>query len=114
MPMSAFHPLLYPPAFPANRYALLADRLKRLLSTRSDVIFIQSEAILALAAAAASLASPGMTAVNVVTSPYGTYFGTWLRRGGAVVHDVVGQAGRPITEDAVRAALLSLPVVDLV
>ncbi len=75
---------------------------------------MQAEAILALEAVASSLARPAMTAVNIVTSPYGTYFGTWLRRGGATVHDVVAESGKPITADAVRAALRPLPVVDLV
>ncbi|HEY4201929.1 MAG TPA: aminotransferase class V-fold PLP-dependent enzyme [Devosiaceae bacterium] len=112
--MPSFSPLLNPPAFPASGYAPLADRLRRLLSTAGDVIFVQAEAILALEAAAASLARPGMTAVNIVTSPYGGYFGSWLRRGGATVHEIVAEAGRPITVTMVKAALDDLPTVDLV
>ncbi len=73
------------PAYPGSAYASLADRLKALLATKSDVVFVQAEAILALEATAASLAGPNVTAINVVTSPYGLYFGAWLRRFGARV-----------------------------
>ena len=34
------------------------------------------------AAVATGFARPGVTAINVVTSPYGRYFSEWLRRGG--------------------------------
>ena len=112
--MPSFNPLLNPSNYPAGRYALLADRLKWLLATCSDVVFIQAEAILALEAAAASLTQAGMTAINVVTSPYGTWFGAWLRRGGATVHDVVAEPGRPIAIEAVRRAAAALPAVNLV
>jgi hypothetical protein len=78
--------LLDAPAFPL-------DRLKRLLATRSDLIFIPAEAILALEAVASSIARPNVTALNLVSSPYGAYFGTRLRRAGATVHDVVAAGG---------------------
>jgi aspartate aminotransferase-like enzyme len=107
-------PLLHPPAYPADRYAPLADRLKRLLQTSGDVAFVQAEAIVALEAAAASLGREGMTALNIVTSPYGTWFGGWLRRAGAAVHDLAASPGRPIAIGAVEAALAALPAVDLV
>lgn len=106
--------LLDAPRYPANRYASLADRLKQLLATAADVVFVQAEAILALEAVAASVARPGAIAVNIVTSPYGAWFGTWLRRGGAIVHQVVAEAGQPIAADAVRAAIEALPRVDIV
>ncbi|HTJ57912.1 MAG TPA: aminotransferase class V-fold PLP-dependent enzyme [Devosiaceae bacterium] len=109
-----FNPLLSVPAFPANRYAPLADRLKRLLSTESDVVFVQAEAILALEAAATSLARQGLVALNIITSPYGGYFGGWLRRGGANVTEVAAEPGRPISIEAVRTALNAMPRVDLV
>ncbi len=112
--MPLFNPLLNPPNYPADRYAPLADRFKRLLATRADVVFIQAEAILALEATASSLARPGMTAVNIVTSPYGAFFGAWLRRGGATVHDVVAAAGQPIDAEAVAVAAKALPTLDLV
>ncbi len=112
--MPAPNPLLDLPPFPADRYAVLADRLKALFATKSDMIFVQAEAILALEAAATSLGRPGLVALNIVTSPYGGFFGDWLRRAGAEVHEVRAEAGHPVTSDAVQAALAALPKVDLV
>lgn len=112
--MSSFSPLLDVPPYPADRYGPLADRLKAIMGTRNDVVFVQAEAILALEATATSLAAPGGVAVNIVTSPYGGYFGKWLERGGMAVHSVDADAGQPVTLEAVRAALAALPQVDLV
>jgi len=112
--MTTYHPLLDLPPFPADRYSLLADRLKTLLATRNDVVFVQAEAILALEAAATSLGRPGLVVVSIVTSPYGGYFGDWLRRAGGEVHTVQAEPGRPIAVRAVDAALSTLPRVDLV
>ena len=106
--------LLDPPPYPVERYAELADRAARLFGTASDVVFVQAEAILALEAAASSLGNPGIVALNVVTSGYGTYFGTWLKRGGAEVHNLAAETGRPITVDAVRAAMDAMPTINLV
>ena len=109
-----FDPLLDIPPLGAGSYAPLADRLQHLFDTRSDILFVQAEALLALEAAAASLARPGLVAVNVVTSPYGGYFGAWLRRGGASVTDVVAEPGQPAEASAVAAAIAELGSVDLV
>jgi aspartate aminotransferase-like enzyme len=107
--------LLDPPRYPADRYAPLADRIKRLFATtQADVVFVQAEAILALEAVATSIARPGLVAVNVVTSPYGVWFGTWLSRGGATVHQVSAAPGQPIEAAAVSACLGGLPRVDIV
>ena len=109
-----FAPLLDQSPYPAAGFAPLADRLRRLLATGNDLVFVQAEALLALEAAATSLARPGLVAVNVVTSPYGGWFGTWLRRGGAAVTDVVAPSGQPIAAEAVAAAITALGRVDLV
>lgn len=114
MSHSNSHFLLDTPPYPADRYAPLADRLKRLLATTADVVFIQAEAILALEAVATSIARPGVSAVNVVTSPYGAWFGAWLQRGGAVVHQVSAKPGQPIDARAVSACIDALPNVDIV
>jgi len=106
--------LLDTPPFPADRYAGLADRLRRLLATRNDLLFVQAEAILALEAAAVSLARPGLVALNIVTSPYGAFFGQWLQRGGATMHELRARDGQPITVAAVEQALAALPSVDLI
>ncbi|CAB3767141.1 pyridoxal-phosphate-dependent aminotransferase family protein [Paraburkholderia solisilvae] len=109
-----FHLLLDPPRYPTDRFAPLADRIKRLLATQADVVFVQAEAMLALEAVATSIARPGLVALNVVTSPYGTWFGTWLRRGGATVHQVSAAPGQPIDAADVSACLDGLPQVDIV
>ncbi|WP_084632628.1 aminotransferase class V-fold PLP-dependent enzyme [Pleomorphomonas oryzae] len=109
--MSDFDPaaLLDPPAFPADRVAGLADRFARLIGTSGDVLLIQAEAVVALEAVAASLGRPGVKAINIVTSPYGIWFGRWLRRAGANVIEIRAEAARPISARAVAAALDAHP-----
>ncbi len=101
--------LLDVPAFPQERYAKLADRLAALMKTQNDVLLIQAEAVLALEAVATSLAQPRLKALNIITSPYGAWFGDWLKRGGCEVVNLVAEAGRPITVDAVRRELNQHP-----
>jgi aspartate aminotransferase-like enzyme len=103
--MTDWTALLDPPPFPDEAYGRLADRLAVLMRTRSDMLLVQSEAIVALEAVATSLARPGLRALNIVTSPYGALFGAWLRRGGATVVDLTAEAGRPIAIEAVADAL---------
>jgi aspartate aminotransferase-like enzyme len=110
----AWNPLLDAPVYPAERFAPLADRIATLLRTKADVLLIQGEAILALEAVASSLGRPGVRALNIVSSPYGTYFGTWLRRARADVVELVATPGQPIEIGAVQAALAALPAVDLI
>lgn len=108
--MSHWNPLLDAPPFPASGYAEIADRLAALLKTSNDVLLVQGEAVIALEATATSLARQGLGALNIVTSPYGAWFGQWLRRGGADVVDLVAEAGKPITVAAVETALGQRPV----
>lgn len=105
--MNSFEPrtLLDVPPFPADGYAKLADRLGAILGAKNDVMLVQGEAIIALEAAATSLAWSKLRALNIVTSPYGTMFGGWLRRGGAEVSDVFAPAGMPIEAEKVAEAL---------
>jgi aspartate aminotransferase-like enzyme len=114
MPTPAPRFLLDAPIYSADRYAPLADRLKQLFATTSDVVFVQAEAVPALEAVASNIARPGITALNLVTSQYGTYFGAWLRRGGAVVHDVRGEPGQPVSIEAVQTAADRLSRIDVV
>jgi aspartate aminotransferase-like enzyme len=101
--------LLDTPPFPANAYAPLADQLAAILGTRNDVLLIQAEAVLALEAVATSLARPDLTALNIVTSPYGSWFGGWLSRGGVQVTNLQAAPAKPITIEAVEAALDAEP-----
>ncbi|MEK6422624.1 MAG: aminotransferase class V-fold PLP-dependent enzyme [Burkholderia gladioli] len=106
--------LLDPPRYPHHGYARLADRLKHLLATAADVVFVPAEAKLALEAVAAGVAHPGLVALNVVTGPHGAAFGAWLRRGGATVHEVMAEPGQAIAIDAVAACAGGLDRLDLV
>lgn len=105
--------LLDTPAFPADAYAPLADQLAAILSTRNDVLLIQAEAVLALEAVATSLARPDLTALNIVTSPYGSWFGGWLSRGGVQVTNLQAAPAKPITIKAVEAALDAEPDIQI-
>lgn len=109
MTFDRWNPLLDIPAFPGDRYAVIADRLAAILNTRNDVVLIQSEAIVALEAAATSIIRPGMKAINIVTSPYGLWFGEWMRRAGGEVIDVTAIAARAIEVETVADAITSHP-----
>ncbi|PKR89026.1 aspartate aminotransferase [Pleomorphomonas diazotrophica] len=113
--MSEFNPavLLDPPPFPAGRVAGLADRLALLMGTSADVLLVQAEAVVALEAVAASLGRPGFKAINIVTGPYGLWFGRWLRRTGAGVVEVRAEAARPVSARAVAATLDAHPDANL-
>lgn len=113
MPAPDYALLLDPPAFPADRYAALADRLAALMGTNNDVLLVQAEAVLALEAAATSLARPGLRALNIVTSPYGAWFGGWLERGGATVRNLTTAPAKPISLHEVERALDEGPGFDL-
>lgn len=101
--------LLDIPPFPAERYASIASRLGAILQTRNDIAMVQAEAIVALEAAATSIMRPGMKAINIVTSPYGRWFGDWMRRAGGEVVDVTATPARAIEVEAVSAAIEAHP-----
>jgi aspartate aminotransferase-like enzyme len=110
----ATNPLLDPlPITPAQFYALGVS-VAELLNTRSDVLLPQAEAVLPLEAAARSVARPGTTILNVITSPYGKAFGRWLREGGAEVLDVSSPPNRSIDPGVVERALDSRPDISVV
>jgi aspartate aminotransferase-like enzyme len=114
MPEARWSHLLDIPPYPAAGYARLADRIAALLGTENDVLLVQGEAILALEAVAASLGGPQVQALNIVTSPYGRWFGEWLRRGGAGVTDMAAEPGHPMTLAAVSEALGRNPAINLI
>ncbi|MGF9564013.1 aminotransferase class V-fold PLP-dependent enzyme [Neorhizobium sp. JUb45] len=109
MSLDRWSPFLDIPAFPGNRYAVIADRLAALMNTRNDLVMVQAEAVVALEAAATSIMRPGVKAINIVTSPYGQWFGEWMRRAGGEVIDVTAMAARAIGIDAVAAAMAAHP-----
>ncbi|MGO8076060.1 alanine--glyoxylate aminotransferase family protein [Rhizobium leguminosarum] len=108
-----WNPLHGVPSYPAERYAVLADRIGGILRSRNDILLVQAEAVVALEAAAVSLARPGLSALNIITSPYGGWFGQWLRRGGATVKDIVAEPGLSIEIESVAKALDAGPHIDV-
>lgn len=114
MPDFARNSLLGLPPYPAAGYARLADRIAALIGTKNDVVFVQAEAVVALEAAATSLGTAGMRALNIVTSPYGELFGGWLTRAGVDVVELRAEPGLPIAVEAVAQALAGAGSVDLV
>ncbi|EJB02011.1 serine-pyruvate aminotransferase/archaeal aspartate aminotransferase [Rhizobium leguminosarum bv. trifolii WSM597] len=108
-----WNPLHGVSSYPAERYGVLADRIGGILMSRNDILLVQAEAVVALEAVAVSLARPGLSALNIVTSLYGGWFGQWLRRRGAVVQDIVAEPGLPIEIEAVARALDAGPHIDV-
>ena len=91
----------------AQEYAEIEASLARLLGTSQDVVLLQGEAVLGLEAAARGIGGPGIRVLNIVTGPYGSLVGRWLRAGGAEVADLAAPPGTAISVDAVRTALQS-------
>ncbi len=77
----------------------------RILRTSNDVVVLQAEAILALEATARSVASPGRRALNIVTGPYGSIFGDWLRQAGAEVTTLAVELDHVVAVEEVAAAI---------
>jgi aspartate aminotransferase-like enzyme len=89
----------------AAEYAEIERKFAELVGTRRDCILVQGEAILSLEAVARGLGGPGLHALNVVTGPYGSVFGDWLRQTGAEVEDLVTDFDRAASEELLHTAL---------
>ncbi|MEU9142998.1 aminotransferase class V-fold PLP-dependent enzyme [Streptomyces sp. NPDC048349] len=108
------HPLLDLPPLTAERFASIERGVADLLATRADVVITQGEALLPLEGCIRSGARPGSTALNVVTGPYGTTFGNWLRDCGAAVVDLEVPFDTAVTAGQVARALAERPEIDFV
>ncbi|MFD0359408.1 pyridoxal-phosphate-dependent aminotransferase family protein [Streptomyces sp. NPDC127110] len=108
------HPLLDLPPLTAERFASIERGVARLLDTRHDVVVTQGEALLPLEGCIRSGARPGSTALNVVTGPYGTTFGNWLRDAGANVVDLAVPFDTAVSGEQVARALAEHPEIDFV
>ena len=95
------------PAFPAERYSALGERIGRVLGAEEhDVVLVPGEAIVALEAAAREAGGSRRRFLNVATSVYGRLFGDWLADAGGEVTTVsAAVAGQPVAIDEIRAAL---------
>ncbi|MFI5760543.1 pyridoxal-phosphate-dependent aminotransferase family protein [Streptomyces sp. NPDC051563] len=108
------HPLLDLPPLTAARFASIERGVAELLGTRADVVITQGEALLPLEGCIRSGARPGSTALNVVTGPYGTTFGNWLRDCGAHVVDLEVPFDTAVSAAQVDRALSEHPEIDFV
>ncbi|MFF5707052.1 aminotransferase class V-fold PLP-dependent enzyme [Streptomyces sp. NPDC012794] len=108
------HPLLDLPPLTAEHFASIERGVARLLDTRNDVVVTQGEALLPLEGCIRSGARPGSTALNIVTGPYGTTFGNWLRDAGAKVVDLAVPFDTAVTGEQVAGALAAHPEIDFV
>ncbi|MCX5196547.1 aminotransferase class V-fold PLP-dependent enzyme [Streptomyces sp. NBC_00249] len=108
------HPLLDLPPLTAERFASIERGVARLLGTRQDVVITQGEALLPLEGCIRSGARPGSVALNVVTGPYGTTFGNWLRDAGADVVDLAVPFDTAVSGEQVARALAERPEIDFV
>ncbi|MFJ3882512.1 aminotransferase class V-fold PLP-dependent enzyme [Streptomyces sp. NPDC090077] len=108
------HPLLDLPPLTAEHFASIERGVARLLDTRHDVVVTQGEALLPLEGCIRSGARPGSTALNVVTGPYGTTFGNWLRDAGANVVDLAVPFDTAVGGEQVARALAEHPEIDFV
>ncbi|MFD8983877.1 aminotransferase class V-fold PLP-dependent enzyme [Streptomyces sp. NPDC059564] len=108
------HPLLDLPPLSAGHFASIERGVAALLGTRHDVVITQGEALLPLEGCIRSGARPGSTALNVVTGPYGTTFGNWLRDAGANVVDLAVPFDTAVTGEQVARALAARPEIDFV
>ena len=88
-----------------SEFETLTNQFARILSTKEAPVIIPSEAILGIEAIAAGVAAPGRTILNIVTGPYGSLFGKWLRRGGAAVAEVVTSFDEVATVGKVAQAI---------
>ncbi|MGI5449105.1 pyridoxal-phosphate-dependent aminotransferase family protein [Streptomyces sp. CA-243310] len=108
------HPLLDLPPLTAARFASIERGVAELLDTRQDVVITQGEALLPLEGCIRSGARPGSTALNIVTGPYGTTFGNWLRDCGATVVDLAVPYDTAVSAAQVAEALEAHPEIDFV
>lgn len=97
--------LLDVPGLDAPFLARLETQVAELLGTSDDIVIFQAEAIVLLESIAKNVAAPAVTAINVVTGPYGALFGDWMRMGGAHVVDVASALNSVITVEMVEAVL---------
>lgn len=101
------------PVTPA-RLRRLESAVASLLQTQLDVVLLPSEALLPLEAAARGLGRTGVSALNIITSPFGAAFGRWLREAGATVVDIEAVPGQAVNPEAIARALGDRPQVSLV
>lgn len=108
------NPLLDPPLISAVEFDRVGRDVQRLFATENDTFIFPGEAIVPLEGVARSLGGPGITALNIVTSPYGRYFGAWLGASGATVVEIVAPENEAVKVEEVAQALGANPEISVV
>jgi len=103
----------YDPAF-LETFRQTVAKAARVFDTREDVLLLQGEAVLGLEAAGRACVRPGMAVLNVASGVFGKGMGEWLRRWGAVVHEISVPFDDAVEAAAVEEALEAHPDVELV
>jgi aspartate aminotransferase-like enzyme len=89
----------------------VADKLRAVLLTDSDVVLLEGEALLGLEAVAAAVVGPGDHCLNLVSGHYGKAFTPVLAGQGAVVTEVLAGYDDAIDVADVKAALDADPLI---
>jgi aspartate aminotransferase-like enzyme len=108
------NPLLDPELIGPEQFARVTDDVRKLLETGHDVIVFPGEAVVPLEATARSLAGPGVGALNLVTSPYGRWFGRWLSESGSSLVEIEAPLGEAIRPENVERELSAHPEISVV
>jgi len=111
--MGAPMPYHYDPAFLEEFREIERAVAQMMHAGDADVVLLQGEAVLGLEAAWRGLVRPGMSCLNLVSGPFGKGMGSWLRSGGATVHEVAVDYHEAVTVERVKQALDAHPDVEL-
>lgn len=98
----------YDPAF-IEFFDHTCQLLQQVYRTRYDVVIMQSEAVLGLEAAAASLISPGDKVLNLVSGVYGKGYQDFIEKYGGVTIEVAVPYNEAVDPGEVRRALRDNP-----
>ncbi len=97
-----------------ERFRDTQRRVAAIFGTRSDVVLMQGEAMLALEAAARSVIGPGTTCLNLVSGVYAQWYGDRLRELGAEVIEHRVQFNSSIDPADVERLLAANPAIEVV
>ena len=103
----------YDPLF-LTTYRGTERKVAQVFHSRSDVVLLQGEAVLALEAAARALVSPGMHCLNLVSGVFGRGLGEKLRSAGGVVREIEVSFDDAVDPADVERALHDDPEIRLV
>lgn len=98
------------PAF-VELYDETCTLLQRVFQTKHDVVIMHGEAMLGIEAAAASLISPGVKVLNLVSGVFGKWFELFIDRFGGETIEIAVPYSEAIDPENVRKALAANPSI---